>query len=497
MSAELSPDRTSRLLLAALALLALSRLLSLAFYPLMDMTEARYADIGRRMAESGDWVTLWLDDMRPFWGKPALSFWSTAVGLKVFGFNAWAARVPHYLMGIGVAGLVWWQAREQSRRLAWHAVALLAGSLLFLLSAGAVMTDMALVLGTTLVMSGFWWCVHRRGGLAAPLALFGGLAIGLLAKGPLALVVCTAPIGAWLLWQRAWLQAWRRVPWVWGLAAVLVVTLPWYLLAEQRSPGFLHYFIVGEHISRFMVPGWNGDLYSNAHGLPRGTVWLFAAVAALPWALVLPLAWLTGSRWRRASVLAASERRYLLLWALWPCVFFSLAGNILVTYVLPSLPALALLCAGWTAPAALAQRMDRLLAAVLLLLALAIPALLVAGGQSRQFERHSQLALVRAYESVAAPGEPLLEVPSVSFSTDFYLQGRARGLRYAEDLPDLADGKPVYVLIANDRWDALPPELRDRLVPVAATPSHKLLRWPGGAPQERAAGWNAQRRPSR
>ena len=75
MSSEFLPDRTSRLLLAALALLALARLASLAFYPLMDMTEARYADIARRMAESGDWVTLWLDDMRPFWGKPALSFW--------------------------------------------------------------------------------------------------------------------------------------------------------------------------------------------------------------------------------------------------------------------------------------------------------------------------------------------------------------------------------------------------------------------------------------
>ena len=49
----------------------------------MDMTEARYADIARRMAQSGDWVTPWLDDMRPFWGKPALSFWSTAIGLKL------------------------------------------------------------------------------------------------------------------------------------------------------------------------------------------------------------------------------------------------------------------------------------------------------------------------------------------------------------------------------------------------------------------------------
>ncbi|MDB5947522.1 MAG: glycosyltransferase family 39 protein [Ramlibacter sp.] len=481
MSPELQSDRTSRLLLAAVWLLALARLASFAFYPLMDMTEARYADIARRMAESGDWITLWLDDMRPFWGKPALSFWSTAIGLKLFGVNAWGARVPHYLMGIGVAVLVWRQGRDQSSRLAWHAVALLAGSLLFLLSAGAVMTDMALVLGTTLVMAGFWWCVQGRGGVAPAVALFGGLAVGLLAKGPLAVVVAGVPIAAWVLWQREWRTAWRRVPWIFGLLAVTAVTLPWYLLAEQRSPGFLQYFIVGEHISRFLVPGWNGDLYSNAHGMPRGTIWLFAVAATLPWALVLPLAWLAGGRGRRSSVLAVAERRYLLLWALWPCVFFSLASNILLTYVLPSLPPLALLCAGWTAAAAVPQRMDRLLAVVLAGLALAVPVLLVAGGESKQFDRHSQLALVRAYEASARPGEPLMEVPSVSFSTDFYAQGRARPLRYAEDLAEFTDGKPAYVIIANDRWNLMAPSLRERFTAVAATPSYRLIRWAGGA----------------
>ena len=481
MAPTLSSDRTSRLLLAALGLLALARLLSLAWYPLMDMTEARYADIARRMAHNGDWITLWLDDMRPFWGKPALSFWSTAIGLKLFGVNAWGARLPHYLMGGCVAALVWWQGRGYSRRLAWHAVALLAGSLLFLLCAGAVMTDMALVLGTSLVMAGFWWCMTGAGGLAPGSALFAGLAIGLLAKGPLAVVVAAVPIAVWVVWQGQWRSAWQRVPWVLGLLGVLLVTLPWYLLAEQRSPGFLQYFIVGEHISRFLVPGWNGDLYSNAHGMPKGTVWLYAVAAAMPWALVLPLAWLAGSRVRPASALAASERRYLLLWALWPCVFFSLASNILLTYVLPSLPALALLGAGWTAAAAAPQRMDRLLALVLLALTAAIPVLLVAADNSRQFERHSQLALVRAYEASAGPGDRLMEVPSVSFSTDFYMQGQARALRYAQDLPEFADGKPVYLILANDRWDLLPQSLRDQLTAVAATPSHKLVRWAGSS----------------
>lgn len=478
---ETRTDRTSHLLLAALLLLALARLASLAFYPLMDMTEARYADIARRMAESGDWVGLSLDEMRTFWGKPALSFWATAAGLKLFGVNAWAARLPHFLLGVAVAWLLWCHAREQSARLAWQAVALLAGSLLFLLSAGAVMTDMALVLGTTLVMSGFWWCASGRPGPAPRIALFAGLAIGLLAKGPLALALCAVPIGGWVLWQRQWRQAWRRVPWGLGLLAVAALVLPWYLLAERRSPGFLEYFIVGEHVYRFLVRGWAGDLYSNAHGMPRGTVWLFALAAALPWALVLPLARLAGAL-RHGSVLAAPHRRYLLLWVLWPCLFFTLAGNILWTYVLPAMPALALLAAGWTAGAARPLRMDRLLAGVLLLMALAIPAVLVAAERAALFDRHSLLPLVRAYERLARPGDTLMEVPSVSFSTDFYARGRVKGLRYGEDLPVLATGKVTYVIIANDRWALLPQQLREQLTRVAATPSHILIRWTGEKP---------------
>jgi hypothetical protein len=55
--------------------------------------------------------------------------------------------------------------------------------------------------------------------------------------------------------------------------------LPWYLLAEWKTPGFLDYFIVGEHFKRFLVSNWQGDRYGNA----RGTICLFLLLASLPW----------------------------------------------------------------------------------------------------------------------------------------------------------------------------------------------------------------------
>ena len=140
----------SRMLLWALAALVVARLISLALYPLMDQTEARYGDIARRMVERSDWVTPWFTEDRPFWGKPPLSFWATALSFKLFGINEFAGRLPHLILGFAVAALTWVYARRQSARAAWHAVALLSATLLFVASSGAVMTDMSLALGTTL-----------------------------------------------------------------------------------------------------------------------------------------------------------------------------------------------------------------------------------------------------------------------------------------------------------------------------------------------------------
>ncbi|HEU6454869.1 MAG TPA: glycosyltransferase family 39 protein, partial [Roseateles sp.] len=77
-----------------LVLLVLARLSAMAWLPLMDTTEARYGDIGRRMAALGDWVTPWFDEGVPFWGKPPLSFWLTAASMRLFGLSEFAARLP-------------------------------------------------------------------------------------------------------------------------------------------------------------------------------------------------------------------------------------------------------------------------------------------------------------------------------------------------------------------------------------------------------------------
>ncbi len=176
----------NRLLWIAIAAAFAARFLLLGAFPLMDPTESRYAEIARQMFVLGDWVTPWIAPGEPFWGKPPLSFWMTAGSFQLFGVSDFAARLPHWVGGGLVAWLVWNWLALRSRREAALAVALLAGSLLFFVSAGAVMTDMALAIGLMAVMRGFWLALHgppeHRG--REQFLMFAGFAVGLLAKGP-------------------------------------------------------------------------------------------------------------------------------------------------------------------------------------------------------------------------------------------------------------------------------------------------------------------------
>src|SRR5690606_37237819 len=135
-------------------------------------------------------------------GKPPLAFWSQALAFRLLGVNEFAARLPSWLATAATLALIFTLARELfGNRVARWALLIYATSLLPYVAAGAVMTDPFLVLGTTLSMSAFALAPRQ------PLprwryGFFLGLALGLLAKGPLALVLVAGPLLPWLLWHR-------------------------------------------------------------------------------------------------------------------------------------------------------------------------------------------------------------------------------------------------------------------------------------------------------
>lgn len=328
-----------------LGMALLVRLISLGAYPLMDTTEARYGEMARLMVDTGNWLTPQFDYGVPFWGKPPLFTWMSAVGIESFGVNEFAVRAPHWLAGVLVIALM----AYFSRRVGFSGLltsVVLATCGIFAIAAGAVMTDMALTLAMTIAMVGFYFCWQgdRKWGYVG----FFGLALGMLAKGPLIIVIMGIAVMPWLIMQHGFVAAfkvlWQRFPIVTGTVGMLAIAVPWYILAEQAAPGFLDYFIVGEHFKRFLVSGWEGDLYGSAHDEVRGTIWLFFFYAAAPWSFVLPVL-----MWRKRKALGTTIQTrdgivsFLVCWLVSPLIMFTFSGNILPAYILPGVPALGLL----------------------------------------------------------------------------------------------------------------------------------------------------------
>lgn len=470
-----------RLLVLTLLFVALLRLLTLGWYPLTDTTEARYAEVARKMVELGDWITPWYDYGVPFWAKPPLSTWLTAASMKLLGVNEFAARLPYFLLALFIGWLVGSWVSRRSQREALLAIALLGGTMLYMIASAAVMTDLALVLGTTLAMRGFWSAFEapasQRPG--ERWLLFVGLGLGLLAKGPIAVVLSGLPIVLWAVMTGNIANAWKKLPWISGGLLTLAIAVPWYWIAEIRTPGFLDYFFIGEHWKRFTVTGWAGDKYGTAHASARGAIWLYAVAACLPWTVLLP--WLAIGRKNHltspigAAALPTGQQQwhiYLLAWSIAPCLFFTVAGNILWTYVLPALPALAILVAGWLAGDARTRRVDAVLSAGVLIMAFLIGSYFVNEQLAGSWK--SAKWAVLEYEAKNADKLPLLFVGDLPYSASFYSQGKAKSVVANADLVNRLDQGNAFVALNADQVRALPAELGARLRLEARTGTYNL-----------------------
>lgn len=448
-------------------------LLVMAVLPLADTSEPRYAEIARLMAESGDWITPWFAPGVPFWGKPPLSFWAQALSFRVLGINEFAVRFPSWLATVAAAWAVYrCVCVVFDRATAQRSVLVYCSFALTFVTSGAVLTDPFLALGTTLCMTGWLMASYSRT-FFWRYSFFLGLAIGLLAKGPLALVMVAGVVVPWCVFFPAGRRQWRALPWLSGCALTLLLSVPWYMAAELKTPGFLDYFLIGEHIRRFLDPGWAGDLYGTAHQAPHGMIWYYWLQATFPWGIVA-CAMLV-----RAFVHPSSRNRliervrinqhcvYFAGWALFTPVFFTFSGNILWTYLLPSLAGLSVLLATvWPVlqpvPAA-ANTMDsnagaRVFGPYSLLIFLAPLAAIVFAviGQLQPDQFKTEKQLISYAQVAVGPKAPLLYLYELPFSARFYSKNHAIPATEHDLEQRLQAGVPFVVAVPKDRLSDLP-----------------------------------------
>ena len=442
---------------ALIGLLAI-RVLLMFWLPFTDTTEARYVEIARKMLETAEWITPQFEYGIPFWGKPPLHTWLSALGMKVFGVGHFGGRILIFMTALGTLGLIYnWVRFQLNAGLALVATVVAASLPLFFGSTALVMTDMVMVFGTTLSMIGFHRCVTSDFQRAYwGHVFFVGLAIGMLAKGPVAVALTAIPMVTWLLIGKRWHRL-GDLPWVGGLLLASVIALPWYVLAELNTPGFLNYFIVGEHIERFLTPGWRGNLYGLAHNRAKGMIVLYGLGASVPW-IVFGVALLLKPR-KLVGVLAGRVDglgSYLALWSVAPLVLFLPAANILGTYVLPGIPAATfLLVLAWDGVHGAPGKSVRMLFASTVLATMGLFALVTVLTRLSPdtLSLKSEQALIEEVQAIA-PTARLVYYPSRSYSAEFYARGQVTALASADALDGLrSNGRIDAVAVRNVRAD--------------------------------------------
>lgn len=461
------------------------RIIAMVVLPLADTTEPRYAEIARLMMTTNDWITPLFEPGVPFWGKPPLSFWAQAISFKLFGINEFAGRLPALLAFLATVWMLWRLAVSVvNTQVAAASIVVYSGMVLTFLAAGTVMTDSYLLLGTTWAMVAFY-LAPKEDFWYWRYGLFIGLGIGLLAKGPLALVIAGAPIGVWVLLQGKLMFYLRSMPWIRGTLLTLVIALPWYILAELKTPGFINYFIVGEHFMRFVDPGWTGDLYGYAHTEPKGMVWLHWLMGSAPWgplALLLLVGHLFRASWRQSLWQAVRQPvvMYVLLWALVTPVFFTPAGNVIWTYVLPSMPAFALLM-GWAMiKLNNGQRWRRLGFNVLMWL-IPIAGLVFSGlvaNNNDLMKTEKRIAEYVAQQPQNGDTHNWLRLyyldAKLEFSARFYSHDNAKLVQLDQLEQLVIKQQGVFLAVPTDRWETTVAHFGDRLEPRIENMRFKL-----------------------
>ena len=345
---------------AGAALVALTWLAVLGGRPLFNPDEGRYAEIPREMLAGGDWVLPHLDGLA-YIEKPPLQYWATALSYRLFGTGVTSARLYTALCALATLVAVWLLARRLwDEAVAWRAAAVLASLTLFTILGQLLSLDMSLTFWMTTALAGFLAAQQDRAdGPGWMRVAWAATAAGVLTKGLVAAAIPAAVLVLYTLLTRD-VRPWRRLQLATGLPIFIGIALPWHWLAATRLPDFLSFFFVHEHFARYLTPSADRE----------EAWWFFVAVfllGSLPWT-VAALRVVAGG-WRvRSPPGAFNGALFLWLWVVFVVVFFSLSDSKLIPYILPALPALALLIG---AAESAALRRDVAVAALVALLAAA------------------------------------------------------------------------------------------------------------------------------
>ncbi len=317
--------------------------------PFVGPDEPRYAQVAHEMFLRRDWITptlggyLWFE-------KPALLYWMAIAAFKLFGISEWSARTAGAICGLLTVAAVYWICRRTKRGETnqpgdaigfWSA--LVAGT-----SGGLIVFSRAVSFDIVVTMTiawalAFFFAAELEVEVKSQRRLLVGfyLAIGisLLAKGLVGFVIPFGVIGAYYTLRGKAPVRNLRLSVLWGIPLSLAVAAIWYgPMFWKHGTLFFDEFIIKHHFERYATNKYHhpGPIYYYLVVLP---------LLALPWSALLVDGVLKARKafWKGRDDATSRLQLFALAWVLLPLIFFSFSSSKLPGYILPVLPAVALL----------------------------------------------------------------------------------------------------------------------------------------------------------
>ena len=406
--------------------------------PLSHPDESRYAEIGRWMLQSGDWLTPRLNGM-PFFHKQPLLYWMEALLYATFGVYPWVARLTPVLHASLMLLAVYAVSRRLgSAALANRTVVMLGSSLAFLAGGQYVNHDLMVATWISIAIGSFAMAFMAGDKPNRQLAWLGFAAcgLGILSKGLIGIVLPGMVLLIWLAWTRQ-LKKMIYLPWFSGLTLLGLIALPWFVLGEQRYPGMLNYMFGMHHFQRFTGSRFNNNQpwwFYLAALVIMFFPWVFFSFANL---FKFSRTQLARSSTNEAEVTSFSPSIISLCW-IWVISivgFFSFPAAKVLGYALPVIPPLALLAAvGWQQTMGQVKR-ERLYFAGLCAINIVI-ALGITVAMGIDTKNKSALEVGKTYACLAKPNAKLYVLDGFPYDLPFALNA----------------SKPMIVV---QDWDAL------------------------------------------
>lgn len=320
----------------------------LGAFGLVGADEPRYAQIAREMFARHDWIVPTLNGA-PWLEKPVLFYWKAMGSYTLFGVSDWAARVPAAVASTLLVLACFFFMRRFRFASELDTAMIMASSAGMIAFGRGASTDMLVSAPFAMAMLS-WWTWRQTEKKLWLLFFYALLGIGALAKGPVAPALAVLVVGAYAVLRRDG-KIFLRTLSVPGFVLFFVIALPWYLAVQHKVPQFFRVFFIEHNLERFGT-----NLYQHSQPF-----WYYIPVfllATLPWTVFTLPAFVEAGRSAIKHPRAGPEPTkdegeddglsgFLLVWTLVPIIFFSISRSKLPGYILPAIPAAALLTANY------------------------------------------------------------------------------------------------------------------------------------------------------